>query len=573
MDRRTLIKALGAGSGLAAVSTLVPGWARSLSGAAVTGPDALSGADIALRIGHVPYRVDGRAAHAFGINGSTPGPLIRLREGQRVRLAVTNELPEDSSIHWHGLLVPFQFDGVPGISFPGIRSGETFVYDFTVRQSGTYWYHGHSNMQEAMGLYGPMIIDPAGGATAPYDREYVLMLSDWSSQHPHQMLRHLKQQSGYFNHDRQTLAGLLAGADQSLRERTAWARMRMDPTDIADVTASAYTYLVNGMDAQQNWTGLFNAGERLRLRVINASAMTIFNLRIPELALTVVQADGQDVRPVEVDELQIGVAETYDLLMTPADRAYTVVAETIDRSGMARATLAPRAGMMARVPPLRARPLLTMRDMGMDHASHAGHDASGVMDHGEHAGHVHAPDAGGTVTPLPPGPGVAGLASHVVDRVGDRGIGLADVQHRVLVYTDLVALTDNPDARLPSRQLQIHLTGNMERYMWSFDGRKYSEGARPIAFSRDERVRITFVNDTMMTHPIHLHGHFFEVVNGHPGRHPRKHTVNVLPGGKLSIDLTANAPGDWPLHCHLLMHMHGGMFQVVQVRPLDPEKA
>ncbi len=566
-SRRSFIKQGSSLAGGTALAALWPRWARSAAPGMPRTPPALLGPDIALTIGHRPWVVDGRESHAVTVNGTLPGPLIRLREGQKARLSVTNHLDEDTSVHWHGVLLPFQFDGVPGVSFPGIRPGDTFVYEFPVVQSGTYWYHSHSGMQEQSGLYGPLILDPAGADPVSYDREHIVVLSDFSFLHPHTIMKRLKQQPGVFNMRKQTLAGLLAGEDQPFKERLEWAKMPMDPTDISDVTGAAYTYLVNGHGPKDNWTALFKPGERLRLRIINASAMTIFNVRLPGLPMSVVQADGQNVRPVETDEFQIAIAETYDVVLGPMpDAAFTLVAEAVDRSGLARATLAPRDGMTAAVPPLRRRPTATMADMGMDMSAMAGMD-HGAMDHGAMSMRdpLNAPQ-------VKMGPGVEMISPMPKDRTGERGQGLEDAAHRVLVYTDLVALDPNPDPRPPSRTKEIHLTGNMERFMWSFDGQKLSEVTEPIPFRLNERVRVVLVNDTMMSHPIHLHGHFFEVVNGHPGHHPRKHTVNVAPGGKVTFDLTADAPGDWAFHCHMLYHMHAGMMRVVTVRPLaeDP---
>lgn len=559
LTRRGLMARMAA---LGGVSLLpAPLWAQSGSHGHhhAAAPGVLSGEEIGLRIGHSPFRLGGRSGHAVTVNGTLPAPLIRLREGQNVRIAVTNGLNEDSSIHWHGLLLPFQMDGVPGISFPGIKPGETFTYELPVRQAGTYWYHSHSNMQEAMGLYGAIVIDPAGAESAPYDREHVIVLSDWSFLHPHTILKKLKQQPGYFNRQKQTLSGLVQGRDQSAEDRRAWAQMRMDPTDISDVTGSTYAYLVNGHDNAANWTGLFVPGERVRLRIVNASAMTNFNVRIPGLPMIVVQADGMALQPVETDEFQIAVAETYDVIVTPGEpRAFALVAEALDRSGLVRATLAPQSGAVAPIPLLRERPLLTMKDMGMaDHAA-MGH---GAMDHGpmKMRDKSAAPD-------IAYGPGVASVSPSPVDRTGDRPTGLEEAPHRVLTYRDLKSLAPNPDGRVPSRQIDVHLTANMERYMWSFDGVKLSENPDPIAFRHNERVRVNLINDTMMPHPIHLHGHFFEVVTGNPGHHPMKHTVNVLPGSRLSFDLTADALGDWAFHCHMLMHMHSGMFRIVTVR-------
>ncbi|ASE39283.1 MAG: copper resistance system multicopper oxidase [Alphaproteobacteria bacterium] len=614
LDRRLLLRGAVAGGGLAALQGLMPAWAQTGSPGLRADLPTLTGPNIDLTIGQSPFTVNGRTATATTINGVLPAPVLRLREGQNVRLAVTNQLDEDTSIHWHGILLPFQMDGVPGVSFPGIRPRETFVYEFPVRQSGTFWYHSHSGLQEALGHYGPIVIDPAGADPVAYDREHVLVLSDWSFMHPHEIFDKLKKSPGYFNRQRTTLAGLLDGSDRmSLEERRMWGEMRMDPRDILDVNGSTYTYLINGHGPRENWTGLFRPGERVRLRIINASAMSIFNVRIPGLPMTVVQADGENVRPIETDEFQISVAETYDVIVQPTeDRAYTIVSEAIDRSGMGRATLAPRLGMTAEVPPLREVPNLTMKDMGMgdmggmggmDHGSMgaqpggamagmdhgamtgasggamAGMDHGAVpaqpagampgMDHGSMAG-MNMRDPENAPPDMAVGVGVDAIAMAPANRMGERPIGLQDVPHRVLVYTDLVSLQPNKDQRPPSRTMEIHLTGNMERFMWGFDGRKFSELVEPIRFERDERVRVTLVNDSMMAHPIHLHGHFFELVTGGPAGHqPLKHTVNVPPGGKVSFDLTADNPGDWAFHCHLLLHMHAGMFNVVTVRPME----
>ncbi|KRA81244.1 copper resistance system multicopper oxidase [Altererythrobacter sp. Root672] len=574
LDRRGLMRSAALGGGLLTLSAALPTWARSGTAGLAAPMATVSGNDIQLTIGHVTIDLGGRQGHAVGINGTVPGPVIRLRENQTVRLTVTNTLDEESSIHWHGLLLPFQMDGVPGVSFPGIKPGETFVYEFPVRQSGTYWYHSHSGMQEAMGMYGAIVIDPATPDPVAYDREHVLLLADWSFLHPHTILRKLKAQAGYFNMQRQTLAGLLAGKDQSGAERRMWAQMRMDPTDISDVTGSTFHYLVNGHDTAANWTGVFAPGERVRLRIINASAMTNFNVRMPGLPMTVVAADGQNVQSIETDEFQIGIAETYDVIVTPtADQAYGLIAEAIDRSGQVRATLAPRVGLVAPVPEIRERPLLTMKDMGMGSMDMSGGSEMPGMDHSAMGHDMAATDHGSmkmrdpSVAPqVKLGPGVATLSPMPVDRTGERPTGLEDVGHRVLTYRDLKSLAPNPDTRTPAREIDIHLTANMERFMWSFDGEQFGTGTEPIPFRHMERVRVNLINDTMMPHPIHLHGHFFEVVTGNPGHHPVKHTVNVLPGGKVSFDLTADALGDWAFHCHMLLHMMAGMFRVVTVR-------
>jgi CopA family copper-resistance protein len=529
--------------------------------------------------------------------------------------------------------VPPQFDGVPGVSFPGIKPRSTYLYEFPIKQNGTYWYHSHSGMQEQLGHYGPIVIDPAGVDPIQSDREHIIVLSDHSQMSPESIFRKMKQMPGYFNYQRQTLAGLLAGSDQTAKERLAWGKMRMDPADVADATGPAYTYLVNGHGPQDNWTALFTPGQRVRLRVINASAMTTFNVRIPGLKLMVVQADGQNIRPIAVDEFQIGVAETYDVVVIPTDdRAYTLVGESVDRSGMARATLAPRAGMAAEVPALRKRPIATMKDMGMDMSSMSGMDgmdmsggamgasrgvdptieknpsaklatgAAAAMTQGGSSmpgmatgdmagmpasagvgamGGMDMSNSGGgamdmgsmkmrdfSVAPqVKKGPGVQTISPMPMDRTGEPGQGLDDVGHRVLVYKDLVSLERNPDVRAPDRSLDLHLTGNMERFMWSFDGVKMSDKMEPIPFLEGERVRINLINDSMMGHPIHIHGHFFELVTGHGDHAPRKHTVLVQPGSKVTWDFTADAVGDWAFHCHLLYHMMAGMMRTVSVRP------
>ena len=615
LSRRTVLRGASAAGSLAALGAWLPAWAENISPGLTAPLPIVAGDDITLRIARQTMLIDGRVMKAVGINGTVPGPIIRLREGQTARLHVVNDLDEESSIHWHGLLVPAAMDGVPGISFPGVAPHTTFTAEFPVRQSGTYWYHSHSGLQEQLGHYGPIVIDPAGTDPVGYDREHVIVLSDHSPTSPEAIFRRMKVGKGYYDFQKQSLGGLLADRDQPLKERLKWGRMRMSPTDVADGTGATYTFLVNGHGPTDNWTALFTPGERVRLRFVNASSMTTFNVRIPGLPLTIVQADGQNVRPVETDEFQIGVAETYDAVVTPADRAYTLVAESVDRSGLARATLAPRAGMAAAVPPIRMRPLATMMDMGMNMSGMDGGGMAmqdgGVMarkrgidpsaeqnasqslagsdngpslvppmarmpgmsgaDHGS-MGHgamkmggmnmrdfSHAPG-------LPRNPGVQTVAMMPVDRTDYPGQGLEDVGHRVLNYRQLIALDRNPDVRAPSRSLDIHLTGNMERFMWSFDGVKMSDTMEPFPFRLGERVRVRLVNDTMMTHPIHLHGHFFELVTEHGDHGPRKHTVIVQPGGTVTWDFTADNPGDWAFHCHLLYHMHAGMMRTFSVR-------
>lgn len=571
---------------------------------------------INLVIDETPVTIGSKNAKALTVNNTIPGPVIRLREGQTAKIKVTNKLKEDTSIHWHGIILPPNMDGVPGLSFVGILPGETFTYEFPVAQNGTYWYHSHSGLQEQLGHYGALVIDPIEPEPFQYDRDYVVLLSDWTFEDPHDVLSNLKKVSTYYNYQRRTIGTLF--------EDMPWRQMRMDPTDIADVTGATYSYLMNGLVPDSNWTGLFNPGEKVRLRFINGSAMTFFDVRIPGLKMTVVQADGQNVQPVTVDEFRIGTAETYDVIVEPQDtQAYTIFAETMDRSGYARGTLATRQGLSAAIPPQRERPMRTMADMGMDH------DMSG-MDHGEMnpdmpgmdhdmqnmnqspmnhdmPGMDHNMEQNQTPmnhdlpgmdhnmeqnqTPMnhdlpgmdhqnmnqdtldtswqPHGPddhgrGNAGVPMMVKNRLNEPGVGLENTGTRVLVYTDLRSLTPGHDQRQPERELEVHLTGNMERYMWSFDGKKYSE-EKELTFYNRERLRLTFVNDTMMEHPIHLHGMWMELDNGAGADKPRKHTVIVKPAEKMSVEVNVDAPGKWAFHCHLLYHMKVGMFRTVAV--------
>ncbi|ROO23132.1 copper-resistance protein CopA [Salinisphaera orenii YIM 95161] len=590
--------------------------------------------------------IAGGRASAITLNHTTPGPIVELWEGQNAHLRVHNHLDESTSIHWHGILLPFQMDGVPGVAFPGIDPGETFEVDFPVRQAGTYWYHSHSGLQEQVGQTGPIVIHSQGDDGINADREYVIVLNDWTFEDPHRLLAKLKEMSDYYNFSERTLGDLAedfrqSGVATTLKDRLAWGDMRMSPRDIADVTGYTYSYLMNGVHPDANWTGLFTPGERIRLRVINASAMTYFNVRMPGLPMTVVAADGKEVQPVETDEFQIGVAETFDVVVEPrADQAYTIMAETMDRSGYARGTLAPRAGMVAPVPALREQPQRTMMDMGMDmsqmdmggmdmsHSKSAkpmGHGQM-AMDHGSmqkmnmpkkesgmagmsHQGHKMAdskmsgkmagmghdmkkmahgtgPNAGTMGTgammeqsgpviakhgPDMHGAGNINIANVQRDRLAERGTGLEDVNHRVLTYSQLRNVMPMQDQREPSKTIEIHLTGNMDRYMWSFDGVKYSN-ATPIEFPYGERIRLIMVNDTMMEHPIHLHGMFMELENGQGEHLPFKHTLSVLPGSRASLLVTADEPGRWAFHCHLLYHMEMGMFRVVRVSDQSGDK-
>ncbi len=578
----------GATGLLASAAGLAPAAAQAPAGTA-PGSASVSGTAIDLVIEKVALPIYSRVGSAVAMNRMVPGPLIRLREGEDAVLRVTNRLQEISSIHWHGLLLPPGMDGVPGVSFAGIRPGETFIYRFPVRQSGTYWCHSHSGGQELLGLYAPLIIDPIRPEPFRYQRDHVVMLSDWSFEQPEQIVANLKKQAGYYNYQKRTVGEFFrdAGRDgfgTAADERLAWGRMLMDPTDFADVTGATYTFLVNGLAPPGNWTGLFQPGEAVRLRFIDAGAMTIFDVRIPDLKMTVVQVQGQNVRPVEVDELRISPGETYDVIVRPGNRAYTVFAEASDRSGHARGTLAPQPGMSAAVPPRRPRPLRTMADMGMEMAGMAmgGAPSSGAGGQGGMAMPATAgmsmPGMGSAV----PGPGLPGSPSvaHGPDthgvgsssvamvsrsRLDEPGDGLGNDGRRVLTYADLRSVVPQADRREPGRAIELHLTGNMERYSWSFDGKKYSEVPGAIRFRYGERLRLVFVNDTMMEHPIHLHGMWMELENGGGPNQPRLHTVLVKPGERLTVAITADEPGRWAMHCHLLLHMEMGMFRVVEV--------
>ena len=541
LSRRRLLQ------GAAALGT----WYASRPLAAAEMRPVLSGTHFELEITEVPFTVGDRTVTAIGINGQTPGPLLRWREGETVTIAVTNRLTVPTSLHWHGIRLPADMDGVPGLSFAGIAPGETFTYRFDVKQSGTFWYHAHSGFQEQTGLYGAIVIDPAEGFADRFDRDYVVMLSDWSAEDPAEVLGNLKFQSDYYNYGRRTAGTFFAdarrdGLGATLSDRLDWGGMRMAPTDILDVSGSVYTYLVNGQTAEANWTALFRPGEKVRLRVINAASMTIFDVRIPDLKMSVVEADGNAVEPVTVDQFRIAPAETYDVIVEPAeDRPYTLFAQTEDRSGHARATLSPRLGLEAPIPPMDPRPLRGMADMGM-----AGMAGMGPMHH-EMTG---APQAGSVEVD-----NVAMMAQSRLDETGDAPEG-----RRVLTYADLRARRPGADPRAPSREVTLHLTGNMERFIWGFDGQKFTEAA-PVHLRQGERVRVTLVNDTMMEHPLHLHGLWSELDNGQEAFRPYKHTINVKPGERLSFLVTADEPGRWAFHCHLMYHMATGMFREVRV--------
>lgn len=609
LSRRHFLRTGVALGALAGLDALVPRYARAGGDLAARSPEVLDGSagPLDLTIGRVSVPIGDRTGHATTINGTLPGPILRFKEGDEAVIRVTNTLDEDTSIHWHGILLPFDMDGVPQVSFPGIRPGETFEYRYPIEQYGSYWYHSHSGFQEQLGQYGALIIDPAEPDPFEYDRDYVVILSDWTFEDPHRIMARLKKRPDYYNRQKRTLFDFFRDAGErgvgaAVEDRLMWGGMRMNPTDISDMTGATYTYLMNGMAPGQNWTGLFEPGERVRLRLVNASAASFFDVRIPGLPMTVVQADGQHVKPIETDELRLSIAETFDVIIEPReDRAYSLFAEAMDRSGYALGTLAPREGMRADVPPRRERPLLTMADMGMDHEGHdmsggaadehAGHDMP-AADPDPHAGHdMPAPEpdphaghdmpgmetaggeglrAPGTVPlmvahgPDSHGPANASVPDQVMSRLHEPGVGLGNDGWRVLTYADLESPHPAHYLEPPEREIELHLTGNMERFMWSIDGKTFSE-VEPIRLRLGERVRITMVNDTMMNHPMHLHGMWMELENGKGTAIPRQHTVNVQPAEKLSVLVTADAPGPWAFHCHVLYHMDAGMFRVVEV--------
>jgi len=550
----------------------------------------LTGQNFNLDIGFQKVNFTGKQRIATTVNGSLPAPTLRWKQGERVTLNVTNHLAEDSSIHWHGMILPTGMDGVPGLSFAGIKPGETFKYQFDVNQSGTYWYHSHSGHQEQTGVYGAIVIDPID-EPVEYDRDYVIILSDWSDEDPADVYAKLKKQSHYYNMKERTFADTWAevkqkGVAQTLNDREMWNDMRMSDRDISDVTGMTYTFLMNGQTPEQGWTGLFNKGEKIRLRFINAAAMTLFDVRIPSCKMTVVAADGQNIEPVTIDDFRIAVAETYDVVVEPsADQAHTIFAQAIDRTGFAYGVLTPDLNMKAELPELDPVPILTMADMGMDHSAmsddmmmdmpeHSGHQ----MDHSMHMAMDKTTFMGtglagfGSALPITHqktefGPHVDMRAENPVYKIDDPGIGLRDHQRlygrKVLTYADLHNLYPTLDPREPNREIELHLTGNMMRYMWSINGIKYAD-AEPIILKYGERVRFTLINDTMMNHPMHLHGLWSELETGDASNIPRKHTVIVQPGSKISYLVTADARGRWAYHCHLMFHMMS-MFREVRV--------
>ena len=583
MSRRRFVQ------GVVATGVAIAASSRGAWGLAAPGqPGVLSGSNFDLTIGRVPVNMTGRTVMATGVNDMLPGPILRWRQGDTVLLKVRNTLEVPTSIHWHGIRSPADMDGVPALSFRGIMPGETFTYRIPLHQSGTYWYHSHSAFQEQTGLYGALVVEPKHGYAQRFDREHVVLLSDWSDTSPEQIVSNLKMQNDYYNFHQRDAGTFLAdtrkkGLMATIGDRAMWGGMRMSATDIADVTGSTYTYLFNGQPPGANWTGLFRPGERVKLRFINGSSMSFFDVRIPGLKMTVVAADGNDVEPVAVDEFRIGVAETYDVLVEPTADAHSIFVQSEDRTGFARGTLATRAGLTAPVPAMDPRPMRTMTDMGMG-GGMAGMDMGGAGKSGssgsggdmagmkgmDMSGGMAGMDMGAAdksapaVQKLQGSVGVDNVAMTPINRLGEPGDGLAGNGRRVLTYNDLRATRPGADPRPPSREITLHLTGNMQRYMWGFDGKKFSQ-AEPIRLKLGERVRFTLINDTMMEHPIHLHGLWSELENGQGEYRPYKHTVIVQPGEKLSYLVTADAPGMWAYHCHLLYHMEMGMFRTVVV--------
>lgn len=560
-SRRTFVKGLAASGLLGGLGLWrTPVWALNSPGQV----NELSGTDFELFIGETPVNFTGQPRTAMTINGSLPGPLLRWREGDTVTLRVRNRLKVDTSIHWHGILLPANMDGVPGLSFKGIEPGGVYVYQFKVRQHGTYWYHSHSGLQEQAGVYGPLVIDAREPEPFQYDRDYVVMLSDWTDEDPASLMKTLKKQSDYYNFHKRTVGDFIHDVSEkgwgvTVADRTMWAQMKMNPTDIADVSGATYTFLMNGHPPDDNWTGLFRPGEKLRLRLINGSAMSYFDVRIPGLKMTVVAADGLHVKPISVDELRIAVAETYDVIVEPAAEAYTLFAQAMDRTGYARGTLAARAGLSAPVPALDPRPLVTMDDMGMGGMDHGSMDMSG-MDHSSmNMGPMQSHPDSEKDNPL-----VDMQAMTTAAKLDDPGLGLRNNGRRVLTYADLRSTFEDPDGRDPSRTIELHLTGHMEKFAWSFNGIKFSD-AEPLRLKYGERIRLILVNDTMMTHPIHLHGMWSDLEDENGDFQVRKHTIDMPPGTRRTYRVTADALGRWAYHCHLLYHMEMGMFREVRV--------
>ncbi len=592
LPRRRFVQGLAAGGVLLGAAAW-PGLGRAQERpAASPAAPVLRGTEFDLVIAESAVNFTGRPAVATTINGSLPAPTLRWREGETVTIRVTNKLREDTSIHWHGIILPYQMDGVPGISFAGIPPGQTFTYRFKVEQSGTYWYHSHSGFQELTGMYGAIIIDPAEGEPIKAQRDHVILLSDWMDEDPMSVFARLKVHSGYYNYNQPTAPQFLRdvaneGWRAALDKRAMWNQMRMSPTDLSDLSGAVLTFLMNGTTPAGNWTGLFRPGERVRLRFINGAGNTFYDVRIPGLKLTVVQADGVDVEPVSVDEFRFGPGETYDVLVEPRDEAYTIFAQTMDRTGYARGTLAVRAGLSAPVPAVDAPVWLSMSDMmgAMDHGA-GGHGASGHgggahggmpmgqgMHSGAHGAHgAHGQAANSLAVPSTKvrharteyGPSTDARVDTPRTNLDDPGVGLRDNGRRVLTLADLRTVGGPLDDRGPEREIELHLTGNMERYTWSLDGLEFGQST-PVHMKHGERVRVILHNDTMMTHPMHLHGMWSELESPDGTFLSRRHTISVQPAQRISFLVTADALGRWAWHCHLMFHMDAGMFREVVV--------
>lgn len=562
--RRQFVQGLTASAFLAGLAP------SSLFAAPAAGnAQVLTGNRFELTLEEVEVNFTGKRRMATTINGSLPGPTLRMKEGEQITIRVTNKMSVTSSVHWHGLILPSNMDGVPGLSFAGIKPGESFTYQFKAVQSGTYWYHSHSGYQEQTGLYGSIVIEPRQADEIAYDRDYVVLLSDWSDEKPEQIYAKLKKLSHYYNTKERTLQDLAKeaaakGFSKAVDDRKMWNQMRMSDRDLSDVTGWTYTFLANGKTPSEGWTGIFKPGEKVRLRFINASAMTFFDIRIPGLKMQVVASDGQNIQPVSgIDEFRIGIAETYDVIVEPKAGAYTIFSQAIDRSGYARGTLTSNPAQQAAVPAMDAVPVLTHTDMGMGDMS--GMDGMEGMDHSAMAGmsdmnHDSMKNAGGVQ--IQRGPQVDMVAMNPKVRLDDPGVGLRNNGRRVLTYADIKNRYPTLDTRPPTREIELHLTGNMSRYMWSFNGVKYAE-SKPIGLRFGERVRFTLINDTMMNHPIHLHGMWSELETGDNNYLPRKHTIVVQPGAKISYLVTADAKGQWAYHCHLIYHMEGMFRRVI----------
>ncbi len=562
--RRRFVQGLATGGVLFGLPTLS---ARAQGRTAPTHTGSapeLRGTEFDLVIAETPVNFTGHARMATTVNGSLPGPTLRWREGDTVTIRVTNRMSHMTAIHWHGMLVPYQMDGVPGLSFAGIAPGQTFVYRFQVRQSGTFWYHSHAGMQEQTGLYGAIVIDPAHEHATQSDSDHVVLLSDWMDADPMRVLAKLKADSGFDNYHEPTALDFFRDVERhglraALDRRTMWQQMRMSWGDLSDLSGATLTYLANGTTPAGNWTGLVRPGRVARLRFINGAGDTFYDVRIPGLKLTVVSTDGQEVEPVSVDEFRFGPGETYDVLVRPTDDAYTIFAQSMDRTGYARGTLAARPGLSAPVPAMDARQNLTMQDMMGDMSSMSDMAGMGSMPGMDMDGPKPVHHAAAEY-----GPGVDARVDHPRSNLDDPGVGLRDNGRRVLTLADLHTVGGPLDAREPGRTLEFHLTGNMQRYVWSIDGVSFGDSA-PILFHHGERLRVRLVNDTMMTHPMHMHGMWSEVEDAKGRFLVRKHTVPVQPAQQISYRVSADAVGRWAWHCHLMMHMDAGMFREILV--------